>query len=429
VGTLRRAVPDLAYYSLTAGVVLLMMTAWGHLLMGSIYQPFSTFSGTFHWVMLFFIAGDLSGAGPLSLTKAVKGTTLIIHPVQLLLIRLWTIALAVFVFLILVSFLFAILGVAFFVEKWLQGGGAPSMASQLHTVIRAILPHHGRPNPHKRCQSVLRRATYGTGVMGKHMQESIAARLGMATTFALITRPRPRVVLAGMRMAEEDLAEVLTLCAPKGQKTSVSDSIAAVAMERFGELPASSRAKGMMDVLKEIEDTSRQLTAVEVAQLLTCAEVKRGVETLAAEIERQLFDTLLAQHQLEELTARTESLMKRRRGQLGAAGLKRAANKVRASGALKQAVGQHGALKLANIVSAAKGMHDADAVPLPVHPEPLPAPVAVGAGTKMSGIARRLTAGSTTTNAPVVPEQSSSSTAATTTTATTSSSSTTTNTY
>jgi hypothetical protein len=58
VGTLRRAVPDLAYYSLTAGVVLLMMTAWGHLLMGSIYQPFSTFSGTFHWVMLFFIAGE-----------------------------------------------------------------------------------------------------------------------------------------------------------------------------------------------------------------------------------------------------------------------------------------------------------------------------------------------------------------------------------
>lgn len=58
LGTLTRALPDLYYFSLTAAVVLLLMAGWGHLLMGSIYQPFSTFGGTLNWVMLFFIAGE-----------------------------------------------------------------------------------------------------------------------------------------------------------------------------------------------------------------------------------------------------------------------------------------------------------------------------------------------------------------------------------
>eukprot|EP00873_Tetraselmis_striata_P020287 jgi/Tetstr1/440551/TSEL_028873.t1 len=163
------------------------MAGWGHLLMGSIYQPFATFGGTLNWVMLFFIAGDLSSAsGAVAVTQAVRANAAQLLPVQLLLIRLWLISLAVFVYLMLVSFLFAILGVAFFVEK---------------------------VNPHRACRSVLRHAgPEGGAMLGLEMQRELTLRLGLTST---IIKPRLRVALADMRMTEEDLAQILLLRLPK----------------------------------------------------------------------------------------------------------------------------------------------------------------------------------------------------------------------
>eukprot|EP00873_Tetraselmis_striata_P026262 jgi/Tetstr1/446526/TSEL_034051.t1 len=221
LGTLTRALPDLYYFSLTAAVVLLLMAGWGHLLMGSIYQPFATFGGTLNWVMLFFIAGDLSSAsGAVAVTQAVRANAAQLLPVQLLLIRLWLISLAVFVYLMLVSFLFAILGVAFFVEKFLQDGGAPSIVSQIRTIMRTLLPHCG--------------------------QRELTLRLGLTST---IIKPRLRVALADMRMTEEDLAQILLLRLPKGEKPGVARRLAAVSIERFGELP-NGRVTNMMDAVK-----------------------------------------------------------------------------------------------------------------------------------------------------------------------------------
>eukprot|EP00873_Tetraselmis_striata_P010617 jgi/Tetstr1/430881/TSEL_020638.t1 len=201
LGTLTRALPDLYYFSLTAAVVLLLMAGWGHLLMGSIYQPFSTFGGTLNWVMLFFIAGDLSSAsGAVAVTQAVRANAAQLLPVQLLLIRLWLISLAVFVYLMLVSFLFAILGVAFFVEK-------------IRTIMRTLLPHCGQVNPHRACRSVLRHAgPEGGAMLGLEMQRELTLRLGLTST---IIKPRLRVALADMRMTEEDLAQILCYGSPR----------------------------------------------------------------------------------------------------------------------------------------------------------------------------------------------------------------------
>lgn len=81
--------------------------------------------------------GDLSSAsGAVAVTQAVRANAAQLLPVQLLLIRLWLISLAVFVYLMLVSFLFAILGVAFFVEKVRCPGGPAELP---HLLRRSIL--------------------------------------------------------------------------------------------------------------------------------------------------------------------------------------------------------------------------------------------------------------------------------------------------
>jgi len=350
LGTLTRALPDLYYFSLTAAVVLLLMAGWGHLLMGSIYQPFATFGGTLNWVMLFFIAGDLSSAsGAVAVTQAVRANAAQLLPVQLLLIRLWLISLAVFVYLMLVSFLFAILGVAFFVEKFLQDGGAPSIVSQIRTIMRTLLPHCGQVNPHRACRSVLRHAgPEGGAMLGLEMQRELTLRLGLTST---IIKPRLRVALADMRMTEEDLAQILLLRLPKGEKPGVARRLAAVSIERFGELP-NGRVTNMMDAVKEQVDNSRRLGAVEVAQLLTCSRVKADVEALAGELELQLLALALAQQELDDFGGATGAVL-RRWSTTGGAALKAAAGKVRVSGLLKRASNQQGAARLASIIGAA----------------------------------------------------------------------------
>lgn len=58
-----------------------------------------------------------------------------------------------------------------------------------------------------------------------------------------------QVALADMRMTEEDLAQILLLRLPKGEKPGVARRLAAVSIERFGELP-DGRVTNMMDAVK-----------------------------------------------------------------------------------------------------------------------------------------------------------------------------------